>query len=424
VRAPFPVFARVVCASALLAGAAAAQRPKAPPAPTFEPGKIVDGKASNGVTWHVRVPKSWTSTQAAPALLLLHGSNGNSAAYVHTTAAQWPALADDYVLVGIDGENRVAESDDRNPAYNYTYVNWGGRSKYGGSKVKESPELVAEALAELKKSLKLSKVLVGGHSQGGFLSYSLFMNFPETFAGAFPISCGLIAQCEPAAYEDAKVRAEQRKGALAIVHAKDDPVVKFSQGDAAHGSFLDDGFAALRLFAPDQGAHMFALLPVEAAVRWLEEMTDDDPSRTAATLRKKVEAKAWRDVGALCERLKRIDPKKSQAGAVDAARKALEAAAGAAAKKISKAMATAKDGAWVDEFLAFREAFELADAAKAPLAQYRAKRDEQEKDAGKLWAEIRGMWSSNEPAARTKCAELMKAYPASSFRRYAKNALD
>ena len=379
--------------------------------------------AANGLTWHVRPPKAWNRSKPGPALLLLHGSNMSSKSYVLSVAHAWPKLAEDFALVGIDGEQRVPGSPDDAPAFNYTYVNWGGRSKYPGTQARESPPLVVEALAEIRKALPLSKVLVGGHSQGGFLSYLLFLNYPETFAGAFPISCGLVVQAEPTAFEDAALRAEQRRGALAIVHAQDDPVVSFSSGDAAYGAFLDDAFPALTFFAPKTGAHMFMRLPIEEAVRRLDAQTSDDPKALAAFLRERVEAKAWRDVWAAAERLKRLDAKRQHVGAADAALKAREAAATTAAAPLRKAMA-AKDDSWVEAFVAFRHDFEGAAAAKPITSLYTDRREAQRKEAEKLWAEARAAWGRDDAAAaEAACRTLMSRCPASLQYRWARNAL-
>jgi predicted esterase len=96
---------------------------------------------------------------------------------------------------------------------------------------RESLALVSEAMTELKEVYPISHSFVGGHSQGGFLTYSLLMNFPETMAGAFPISCGVIFQCEPDAYDDKLLRKTQRAVPLTIVHGKNDPAVSFRLTD-------------------------------------------------------------------------------------------------------------------------------------------------------------------------------------------------
>src|SRR5262249_11364732 len=98
----------------------------------FEPGKIVDGTARNHVTYHVRVPADFDPARELPAIVILHGSNMNSKAYVATIVAAWPKLAEDYIIVGINGEYRIAQSPPGNPAYNYSGVNYMGKSKYKG----------------------------------------------------------------------------------------------------------------------------------------------------------------------------------------------------------------------------------------------------------------------------------------------------
>src|SRR6185369_10343074 len=49
-------------------------------AAAFAPGKIVDGKAANGVTYHVRLPPAGQTkgAKARNALVILHGSSMNS----------------------------------------------------------------------------------------------------------------------------------------------------------------------------------------------------------------------------------------------------------------------------------------------------------------------------------------------------------
>src|SRR4029077_4013304 len=166
-------------------------------------------------------PKRW------PAIVILHGSNMNTKAYVETLAAAWPEIGRDYLILGINGE--VPSDIGEEPRFNYTYVNFVGRSTYGGfpGTDRESPALVAEALSELKQVYPIVRYFVGGHSQGGFLTYSLLMNSPTLIAGAFPISCGVIFQCEPEAYRDEPLRKAQRSVPLAIVHGRNDPLVDF-----------------------------------------------------------------------------------------------------------------------------------------------------------------------------------------------------
>ncbi len=172
------------------------------------PAKIVDGSTQSLLTYSIRAPEAFQaeSSRKWPAVLILHGSNMNSRSYVNTIASVWPDIARDFILLGINGETPSSVDDE--PRFNYSYVNYVGRSTFGGfpGTDRESPALVSEAMKELKEVYPISHYLVGGHSQGGFLTYSLLMNFPESMAGAFPISCGVIFQCEPEAYNDGSLR--------------------------------------------------------------------------------------------------------------------------------------------------------------------------------------------------------------------------
>jgi predicted esterase len=250
------------------------------------PGEITDGSGVNSMTYYLRVPREFPAALDAPAeenggwpaIVLLHGSNMNSKAYVATFAAQWPALADRYILIGLNGERHVAGSPPENPAFNYTYVNFAGRSRYEGypGTDRESPALVAEMIREFRTRLPIERIIVLGHSQGAFLTYSIMMNYPELIDGAIPISGGLIVQCEPEAYEDDELIAAQRRVPLAIVHGTTDNVVSFDMSAYAHGQFEKAGFSKLKLFAHQTAGHRFAFLPIDEAVKWIESIDEPD----------------------------------------------------------------------------------------------------------------------------------------------------
>lgn len=68
------------------------------------------------------------------------------------------------------------------------------------------------------------------------MTYSLLMNFPEAIAGAFPVSCEVIFQCEPDAYADDRQHQAQRVVPVAIVHAQR-PDRRFSAGPVRNDRF-------------------------------------------------------------------------------------------------------------------------------------------------------------------------------------------
>ena len=241
-----------------------------------------------------------------------------------------------------------------------------GRSTYGGfpGTDRESPGLMAEALDELRKVYPVGRYFVGGHSQGGWLTYSLLMNFPEQIAGAFPISCGVMFQCEPDAYKDEALRAAQRLVPLAIVHGRNDPVQDFGMSRYAAGLFGEHGWPGVRLFASDTAGHMFMRLPVGEAIRWLEAMASDDPEVLVAFAEKQAEAGRYRDAIAVLRNLKGLKQADAQKRRADRLRASIDAKARAKADEFLPKIKANADGSWVDDFLAFRDEFEFADGAR------------------------------------------------------------
>jgi predicted esterase len=388
------------------------------------PGKIVDGSTKGLLTYSVRAPEGYKDSDGKkwPTIVILHGSNMNGKAYVSTIASAWPDLARDYLLLGVNGEVPSSITDD--PRFNFSYVNFVGRSTYRGfpGTDRESPALVAEALDELRQAYPVARYFVGGHSQGGFLTYTLLMNYPERIAGVFPISAGVIFQCEPTAYTDEKLRAAQRSVPLAIIHGKNDPVVQFSAGEYAAVLFGEAGWPAFRFFADaTQAGHRFALLPVAEAVRWLEAHTTDDLARLLDFAERRMKAKGYRDAVAALNRARELKP---NAGVVmtrlDRLAGEIDAKAAAGAKHF---LPKIRDGGeqgnrWIDDFLAYRDDFEFAPAAREVIQAFDALRAKHNGPAQKALDEARVAFQQGkreEGFARYR--EIMdRYYAASSYR--------
>lgn len=389
------------------------------------PGKIVDGSTEGFLTYSVRAPEGFRGSDGKkwPAVVILHGSNMNGKAYVSTIAAAWPDIARDYLLIGINGEtpsNVGGAGDD--PTFNYTYVDFVGRSTFKGypGTDRESPALVAEALTELRGAYAVSQYFVGGHSQGGFLTYSLLMNFPEMIAGAFPISAGVIFQCEPAAYTDEKLRAAQRSVPLAIIHSRQDPVVGFSQGEYAANVFGEASWPAFHFFVDESGAgHRFGLLPVHDAIRWLEAQASDDPARLLDFTEQRLKAKGYRDAVAALNRARVLNPTAAATKArLDSVARELDAKAGAGAKEFLPKLRKAQDKSWIDTFLAYRADFEFAPAAGEVMRAFDAVRAEHDGPARKALDEARAAFQQGRrDEGYAKYQEIVdRYYAASSYR--------
>jgi predicted esterase len=363
-------------------------------------GKIVDGSTNGLLTYSVRAPAGYKAADGKkwPAIVILHGSNMSGKAYVNTIAAAWPDIAKDYLLIGINGERPSAIGEQ--PAFNFSYVSYVGRSKFKGypGTDRESPALVAEALDELREAYPISHYFVGGHSQGGFLTYSLLMNFPEKIAGALPISAGVIFQCEPGAYDHAKVRAAQRLVPLAIIHGKQDNIVGFDSGEYAATIFGEANWPAFRFFADDSGAgHMFGRLPVDQAIRWLESQTSNDPTTLVDFAEERIKASGYRDAIAALNRARDLNPKNADVKArLERLSKDVDDRAAARAKEFLPKIEAGWDQAWIDTFLAYRDDFEFAPAASEVMKKFAKIRAEHGGPAEKAFGEANALFQQGK----------------------------
>ncbi|WP_422928893.1 hypothetical protein [Singulisphaera sp. PoT] len=390
-------------------------------------GKIVDGSTDGLLTYSVRAPDAYKADDARrwPTIVILHGSNMNGRAYVNTIAARWPDIARDYLIIGINGETPSSIEPDK-LVFNYTYVNFVGRSTFKGfpGTDRESPALVLEALADLRRAYPIDRYFVGGHSQGGFLTYSLLMNGPESIAGAFPISAGLIFQCEPSAYADPDLKAAQRRVPLAIVHGKTDPLVPFGSGEYASNLFLDEAWPALRFFSDAEGAHAFANLPVGPAIRWLEAISSDDPKVLLDFASKRLDESSPRDAISALRRAESLRLEGEPRQRFVALKAKVRDLCQADIRKYSDALRSGKDHAWIDDFLTFRESFAHADVASELLAIFDGLRADQNEPASKLLNEARNLFRQNHrDDAFAKLRQITETYYASTSYRQAKQWL-
>lgn len=380
-------------------------------------GKITDGVAGNQVTYHIRVPEKYDPATAYNAIVIFHGSNMNSKAYVNTIVSAWPKLAEKYIVIGINGENLNQRSKPDNPAYNYTYVNFAGKSKYGGypGTDRESPALVTEVISEIRDYVKIAKLFVGGHSQGGFLTYSVMMNYPDMIDGAFPIAGGLIIQAEPGAYNVENLRELQRATPLAIVHAQDDQTVNHSMSTTAHRSFLDEKFPMVRLIDPVGPGHMFARLPIDEAISWLANMSSDDPDSLLKFASSSIESERYRDAVAALQRLNEMNDDEQLKESANELMEEIAAAANPQLEKLTTAIAANQNGEWADGYYQFRNQFEFAPCAQELRQLHEELRQIHQKPADKIYSEARKLFQQNKSdEGWAKYQEIVDQYYASN----------
>lgn len=386
------------------------------------PGEIVRGQTESGLWYHLRVPKEYDGKSELDAICILHGSNMTAADYVGTIAGAWPDLAERYVIVGFDGEQMNGWSEEGSPTYNYTYINFSGDGVGPAFANRQSPARIAEGLEQLRAELNLGRWFVGGHSQGAWCTYPVAMFYPDLVAGAFPVSGGMLIQCEPTSFDDEDLMARQRAIPFAPVHGTNDEVVAFSSGQSGFDSLIDGEFPAARFFTDDRAAHMFARLPVDDAIRWLDEMSSGDAARLAKLGEAAVKDKRWRDVGAALRYARGAAPEGAIEERLGKIAASIDHAAEKALDPLRDAILMNRDGGWVDEFLEARAHFQDAPAAAPLMDAYRALREEHQGPADDLFWKQRS--EQDKDVQREMREELVETYYASSWYALVKGWLD
>jgi hypothetical protein len=280
-------------------------------------------------------------------------------------------------------------------------------------------------MEELKGVYPIDHYLVGGHSQGGFLTYSLLMNAPEALAGAFPVSAGVIFQCEPDAYDDKPLRQAQRAVPLAIVHGKNDPLVRFASGEYAATLFGEASWPAFRFFTDDNAGHMFARLPVGPAIRWLEAFATRDPVALLDFAEDRVKQRSYRDALAALRRAAAPDLDPAQKQRAEALTRAIDRLAGEKAKELLPQVTENKNGDWIESFLAYRDDFEFAAAAREVMTAFEALRARHVGPAKKALDAARTAFQQGQrDAGYARYREVVESYYASPSYRNVKRWLE
>ena len=163
---------------------------------------------------------------------------------------------------------------------------------------------------------------------------------------------------------------------------------------------------------------MFARLPVRDAIRWLEAQNSNDPPKLLTFADESSKAKRYRDVIAALNRLgdKKLD--EAMKKRFEKLTSDIDAKASAGAKQFLPKIQDAKARNWIDPFLAYRDDFEFAPAAKEVMEAFAKLREEHEKPATKLFNEARAAFQqNNRDEGYAKYKEIVdKYFAASSYR--------
>jgi predicted esterase len=385
-------------------------------------GEVTDGQTESGLEYHLRVPEGFDPRKRYTAVALLHGSNAHSRDYVEGFPSNWPALAERYILVGLDGEHLSPASREGARAFNATYVEFSGHRVGEPWRYNQTPWLVAQALEQLEQELPIERWYVSGHSQGGFLTLAVTMFYPERIAGALEVAGGLLVQCEPNTFDDAELRATQRRIPIALVHGQRDAVVEFAMAAHMFDSLDDGGFPALRLFAPERLGHPWAFLPVDDALLWLDAMNAGSALELVEHAERALEEQHPRDASALLRRARERTKEAELLRRVAAQSARLEEAAAPEAEALAKLVAANRDGEWVERFWEFRARFGATDAVAGVQRTYLGLRAKHEDSAARHFWRARDLPDGEQ--RRALYQEIVDEYYASRWYRLAKRALE
>ena len=196
------------------------------------PEKLTSGFLKDNISYHIRAPKGYDPAKAYPAIVFFHDANSNTDSMLEEFASTVTDESNRFLLIGINGENKSKKVEN---AFSYTYIDFAGRSKYGGfpGTDRQSPALVTEAITELKDRIPISTTYILGKGDGAFLAFSVMMNYPEMIDGVVTINGGLLVQCVPDAYEDEDLIAAQRATPVVMMYSKPDGDAKDSFTGAA-----------------------------------------------------------------------------------------------------------------------------------------------------------------------------------------------
>lgn len=388
------------------------------------PGKaaqLVEGRTDKGMLYYLRMPDGWTPGEPTDVVVLLHGSNWTTQGMVAVTARNWPEIGRRFAILGIQGQNWATWSEPPDLRFNYTYVNWMGRSTYQGYPYtdRESPYLANGAIDELAEQYNFNRVFVGGHSQGGFLAYLLHMHYPRRLAGTFPIAGGLVVQAEPDVFKDEDLQTAQRALPMAIVHGRADQVVPFSIGMYAFNRFKAHDFHRAQLFSPELG-HPYDFLPIGQAIVYLDAMSTPDAAKLLAYAEAEAEKKSWRTVGAALARADELDATE----AFKAVREAYESAAAEHASDLLTRIRTNESGDWIDEYLDWQDQFALSRVGATTVKAFEKLRRQHDGPAGELQTEAKAAFRAGKrEEGWQKYQEIVDKYYASRLYRTTREQL-
>ncbi len=335
-RFPHPIArnARTSGLAGILLVALAVASPAQEPIKTIAPGKgaprgeVLEWTSTAGRPYRYRLPETIRAKSPPALILMLHGTGLDH----RWSFANYPVASGAF-----RGDDVIVSPDGLTP---------GGKTFNFVQGPKDGAQIV-ELIKTFREAFPIDRVYLYGHSQGAFFCY--------WFAGAHPeLVDGIIAHAGNV-LDVAHPKLAREKVAIAILHARSDPVVPVSCAIRTEAIYRKAGYAKLKLVIVEnirkQAGHWPLPKHVAELLEWLDVVSVASPSLLLDGAEREL-AKASPDIALADDATRRAGELLARYRGADAAalggRRAtiatfLDALAAAQATRVLDARATEKD---------------------------------------------------------------------------------
>ena len=177
-------------------------------------------KESHLLNYEIQLSEN--NSEDTPLIILMHGYGDNAKSY-----RQKGNFNTGISVIYLDAPYEMIPLSGRNKWYDFKIEN--GDTVSNQNQIKESIQLVLNTIKNVIKEneIKSKHVYIGGHSQGGIISYEIALNYPEFFKG-FIISSGRL----PVEYTIKNDLSQYQNKKALIIHGKNDSVLELKYSSA------------------------------------------------------------------------------------------------------------------------------------------------------------------------------------------------
>ena len=186
---------------------------------------------------------SENNSEDTPLIILMHGYGNNAKSY-----SQKGDFRTEINVIYLDAPYTIIPLLGKNKWYDFKIEN--GDTTSNQNQVKESVQLVLNTIKNVinENEIKSKNVYIGGHSQGGIISYEIALNYPEFFKG-FIISSGRL----PVEYTVKNDLSHYQNKKALIIHGKNDSVLDMNYSSS--GKNLMEKLGMETQYTIEDGGH-------------------------------------------------------------------------------------------------------------------------------------------------------------------------